>query len=49
MRARLIVTTIVMAGLALAVGAIALAGKPASRTPRSTPTSERWYRTTSTW
>ena len=29
MRARLIVTTIVMAGLALAVGAIALAGKPA--------------------
>ena len=30
MRARLIVTTIVMAGLALAVGAIALAGKPAA-------------------
>ena len=29
MRARLIVTTIVMGGLALAIGAIALAGKPA--------------------
>ena len=34
MRARLIATTIVMAGLALAVGAIALAGKPAPDTSK---------------
>ena len=41
MRARLIVATIVAGGLALAVGGtMALAGKPAARHRRSTPTSE---------